>query len=181
MYARFIDEFTVIPAPAEYWGIRNFNKNPEIMKQHGFLPMESAPQKKHMRPHYELADGIIRKTYVEYAGDALIDYRKKMIERLQTVFKQYEQKYLNSSDITMASTLAVMRKTKGTAVTVWLSNFWQAYFAEKTKIETAECAADFSAVEFRADMLGEPPHTMRELSEESAELYAEIIKESDGV
>jgi hypothetical protein len=30
-------------------------------------------------------------------------------------------------------------------------------------------------------MLGEPPHTMRELSEESAELYAEIIKESDGV
>lgn len=104
-----------------------------------------------------------------------------MIDRLQSVFKAYEQHYLNSSDITMASTLAVMRKPKGTAVTIWLSNFWQAYFAEKTKIETAECAADFSAVEFRADMLGEPPHTMRELSEESAELYAEITAESNGV
>jgi hypothetical protein len=149
------------------------------MKQHGFLPMESAPQKKHMRPHYELADGIIRKTYVEYAGDALIDYRKKMIERLQTVFKQYEQKYLNSSDITMASTLAVMRKPKGMAVTIWLSHYWQAYFVEKAKIETASCAADFSQVSFQPDQLGEPPHSMRELSEESAELYAEISAESE--
>lgn len=181
MYARFIDEYTVIPAPEVYWGIRDFNKKAEIMAQHGFLPMKSAEQKKHMRSHYTLADGIIRKTYVEYTGDALIAYREKMIEKLQMAFKQYEQKFLNSSDITMASTLAVMRKPKGTAVTIWLSNFWQAYFAEKTKIETAENAADFSAVNFRPDMLGVPPHTMRELSEESAELYAEITAESDGV
>ena len=137
--------------------------------------------KQHMRPRYELADGVILKNYVEYSGNELIAYREKMIERLQNVFKQYEQKYLNSSDITMASTLAVMRKPKGTAVTVWLSLFWQAYFAEKTKIETAEYAADFAAVQFRPDLQGVPPHTMRELSAESAELYAEISAESNGV
>lgn len=181
MYARFIDEFTIIPAPETYWSIRDFNKKTELMAQHGFLPVESEELKQHMRPRYELADGVIRKNYVEYSGNELIAYREKMIERLQNVFKQYEQKYLNSSDITMASTLAVMRKPKGTAVTVWLSLFWQAYFAEKTKIETAECAADFAAVQFRPDLQGVPPHTMRELSEESAELYAEISAESNGV
>ena len=94
MYARFIDEFTIIPAPETYWNIRDFNKKTELMAQHGFLPVESEELKPHMRPHYELADGVIHKNYVEYSGDALIAYREKMIERLQTVFKQYEQKFL---------------------------------------------------------------------------------------
>lgn len=181
MYARFIDEFTVIPAPDTYWGIRDFNKKPEIMKQHGFLPVISESLKQHMRPRYEVVNGEIQKTYVEYSGDALTAYREKMISRLQGAFKQYEQRFLNSSDITMASTLAVMRKPKGMAVTIWLSLFWQAYFTEKTKIETASCSADFAQVVIQPDLQGEPPHTMRELSEESAELYAEISAESEKV
>lgn len=181
MYARFIDEFTAIPAPETYWGIKDFNKKAEVMAQYGFVPIKSAEPQKHMRSHYELVDGVILKTYVEYSGNALIAYREKMIGSLQAAFKRYEQKFLNSSDITMASTLAVMRKPKGTAVTIWLSNFWQAYFVEKAKIEEAVCAADFAEVQFRPDLLGEPPHTMRELSEESAELYAEITAESNGV
>ena len=179
MYVRFIDEFNVIPAPETYWNIQNFNKKPEIMKQHGFLPLVSDPLQSHMRPHYEIAGDEIHKSYVEYSGDALTAYREKMIDRLQNVFKAYEQRYLNSSDITMASTLAVMRKPKGMAVTIWLSHYWQAYFVEKAKIESAGCAADFENVQFHPEMQGEPPHSMRELSEESAELYAEITAESE--
>ena len=181
MYARFIDEFTVVPAPDAYWNIRDFNKKTEIMKQHGFLPVVSEKLKQHMRPRYEMEGETIRKTYVEYTGDALAQYREKMISRLQLVFKEYEQHYLNSSDITMASTLAIMRKPKGMAVTIWLSLYWQAYFVEKAKLEKASCAADFDAVLFQPDLQGEPPHTMRELSEESAELYAEISAESEMV
>lgn len=179
MHARYIDEFTVIPAPETYWGIRNFNKKQDLMIQHGFLPVESDSLKSHMRPHYEIAGSVIRKTYVEYTGDALTAYREKMISRLQDTFKMYEQRFLNSSDITMASTLAVMRKPKGMAVTIWLSHYWQAYFIEKAKIESASCAADFEKVQFRPELQGEPPHTMRELSEESADLYAEISAESE--
>lgn len=181
MYARFIDEFTVIPAPDTYWGIRDFKKKADLMKARGFLPVISDGIQNHMRPHYALENGTIRKTYVEYTGDALVAYREKMVSRLQNAFKQYEQHFLNSSDITMASTLAIMRKPKGMAVTIWLSLFWQAYFVEKAKIEAASCSADFAQVVIQPDLQGEPPHTMRELSEESAELYAEISAESETV
>ena len=179
MYARFIDEFNVIPAPETYGNIRNFNEKTELMQQHGFLPVISDPLQSHMRPHYCIERDHIRKSYVEYSGEALELYREKMISRLQLVYKEYEQRYLNSSDITMASTLAIMRKPKGMAVTIWLSHYWQGYFAEKAKLESASSAADFGTVQFRPDQHGEPPHSMRELSEESAELYAEISAESE--
>lgn len=173
MYARFIDEFTVIAAPAEYWGERGFRNDPAALAANGFLPVRHTPREPHKRPRYEVANGEITVGYVEYAGTALAAYRRKLIDRLQAVFKAHEQAYLNSSDVTMASVLAISGKPKGAAVTAWVTGLWAAYFVEKEKIEAATGSAGFAAVDFNAARLGEPPHSMKELSLEAAELYAE--------
>ena len=101
MYARFIDEFTVIPAPDAYWNIRDFNKRSEIMKQHGFLPVISDPLQSHMRPHYCIERDLIRKSYVEYSGEALGPLFKTSLRRafrnarsreLSKAYRKYPQR-----------------------------------------------------------------------------------------
>ena len=88
MYARFIDEFNVIPAPETYGNIRNFNEKTELMLQHGFLPVISDPLQSHMRPHYCIEGDHIRKSYVEYSGEALEQYRayQQMYRRIAEAY-----------------------------------------------------------------------------------------------
>lgn len=39
MYAKIIDQYTIIPAPRCYENITNFSSSPELMAQHGFVPV----------------------------------------------------------------------------------------------------------------------------------------------
>lgn len=87
MYARFINEFTIIAAPLEYWGKRDFS-----LAANGFLPVRQAMIEPHKRSCYEVVNGEIITSNIEYTGDALAAYRRKLKDRLQTAYKAHEER-----------------------------------------------------------------------------------------
>lgn len=89
-------------------------------------------------------------------------------------YKDYQRKYVDPEDLTLANTLMIAKHPKGTAVTQWVLMLWARYYEVKASLEAAVDQASLSAIDLTADICGEPPFTIRELNAEAAEMMSEI-------
>ena len=84
-------------------------------------------------------------------------------------YKDYQHKYVDPEDLTLATRLETLGNEKGKSVAKWAQDLWMLYYAEKAKIEIG----DFDNVDFLPDRHGEPLYTIYELNIELLNLTAQ--------
>ena len=99
----------------------------------------------------------------------LQDKKDRAINQLWSNYKAFQRKHVDPEDLTMATTLSLANKPKGTAVRNWVFQLWDAYYIVKAKIENATTVDVIENIDL-AVTIGAPPYSIKELNEEAKEL-----------
>ena len=99
----------------------------------------------------------------------LQDKKDRAINQLWSNYKTFQRRYVDPEDLTLATTLSLANKPKGTAVRNWVFQLWDAYYIMKGQIENATTVDIIENVDL-AVTIGAPPYTIKQLNEEAKEL-----------
>lgn len=97
------------------------------------------------------------------------DKKDRAINQLWSNYKAFQRRYVDPEDLTLATTLSVANKPKGTAVRNWVFQLWDAYYIVKARIENATTVDVIENIDL-AVTIGAPPYTIKQLNEEAKEL-----------
>ena len=98
-----------------------------------------------------------------------LEERKQLAyQKLWENYKEFQTRYVDAEDLTLAVLCASHGSLKGTAVQSWVMGLWQTYYGVKDRIAAAASAAELDAVDLAPDAYGAPPYTIRELNEEAS-------------
>ena len=107
--------------------------------------------------------------WIENSEQKLQDMKNRAINQLWSNYKAFQRKHVDPEDLTMATTLSIANKPKGTAVRNWVFQLWDAYYIVKAKIENATTVDEIENIDL-AVTIGAPPYSIKELNEEAKEL-----------
>lgn len=99
----------------------------------------------------------------------LQDKKDRAINQLWSNYKAFQRRYVDPEDLTLATTLSLANKPKGTAVRNWVFQLWDAYYILKGQIENATTVDAIENIDL-AVTIGAPPYTIKQLNEEAKEL-----------
>ena len=99
----------------------------------------------------------------------LQDKKDRAINQLWSNYKAFQRRYVDPEDLTLATTLSLANKPKGTAVRNWVFQLWDAYYIMKGQIENATTVDVIENIDLA--VTGDaPPYTIKQLNEEAKEL-----------
>lgn len=99
----------------------------------------------------------------------LQDKKDRAINQLWSNYKAFQRRYVDPEDLTLATTLSLANKPKGTAVRNWVFQLWAAYYIMKGQIENATTVDVIENIDL-AVTVDAPPYTIKQLNEEAKEL-----------
>lgn len=109
------------------------------------------------------------KKWIENSDQKLQDLKDKTIHYLWSNYKAFQRRYVDPEDLTLATTLSLANKPKGTAVRNWVFQLWDAYYIVKARIENATTVDVIENIDL-AVTVDAPPYTIKQLNEEAKEL-----------
>lgn len=116
--------------------------------------------------NYAYWDG---KKWNEDSEHKLQDKKDRAINQLWSNYKAFQRRYVDPEDLTLATTLSLANKPKGTAVRNWVFQLWDEYYIVKARIENATTVDVIENIDL-AVTIGAPPYTIKQLNEEAKEL-----------
>lgn len=109
------------------------------------------------------------KKWIENSDQKLQDLKDKTIHYLWSNYKAFQRRYVDPEDLTLATTLSLANKPKGTAIRNWVFQLWDAYYIMKGQIENATSVDVIENIDL-AVTVGAPPYTIKQLNEEAKEM-----------
>ena len=94
------------------------------------------------------------------------DKKEKMFFDLWKNYKDFQTKYVDAEDLTLATLCAQAGLEKGAAVQMWVMNLWKRYYIIKDSITNATSLSELNEVDISTESLETPPYTIRELNDE---------------
>lgn len=95
--------------------------------------------------------------------------RPQILNQLWSNYKAFQRRYVDPEDLTLATTLSLAGKPKGTAVRNWVFQLWDAYYVVKTQIEDASTVDAINNININVTLKA-PPYTIKQLNDEAKEL-----------
>ena len=96
------------------------------------------------------------------------ELKDEMYYYLWKNYKDFQTKYVDAEDLTLATLCAQGGSEKGIAVQMWVMNLWKHYYEVKDMIVNAETLEELKAIDISTTTLEAPPYTIRELNDEAA-------------
>ena len=108
-------------------------------------------------------------SWVEDTEQKITDTKEKAFNDLWSNYKEFQRVHVDPEDLTLATTLSLANKPKGTAVRNWVFELWDKYYTVKSKLEKAARIEEITAIDLTCTF-DLPPYTIKELNEEAKEL-----------
>ena len=97
------------------------------------------------------------------------ELKEQMFFTLWKNYKEFQTRYVDAEDLTLATLCAQGGSVKGKAVQDWVMNLWKHYYEVKDLINAAETLEELKALDISTASLSAPPYTIRELNEEASQ------------
>ena len=94
--------------------------------------------------------------------------KEQMYSELWRNYKDFQTRYVDAEDLTLATLCAQNGSAKGAAVQGWVMNLWKHYYEVKDLIKNAETLNELNNIDITTESLSTPLYTIRELNEEAA-------------
>lgn len=97
------------------------------------------------------------------------ELKEELLSNLWKNYKEFQTRYVDAEDLTLATLCAQAGSAKGIAVQGWVMNLWKHYYEVKDLINAAETLEELKSIDITTSSLLAPPYTIRELNEEAAQ------------
>ena len=97
------------------------------------------------------------------------ELKEELLSNLWKNYKEFQTRYVDAEDLTLATLCAQAGSAKGIAVQGWVMNLWKHYYEVKDLINAAETLEELKSIDITTSSLLAPLYTIRELNEEAAQ------------